>query len=199
MSRKQDIYVSVDIECTGPCPGLNSMISIGAVACIEADNERGFTVVSEFAENLRELEGSRRDLDTMQFWAKNPNAWRAATYYPSPADQVIRSLVAWAESLPGRPVFCAFPAGFDFTFVYYYCHRFVGRCPFGYAALDMKSYAHAIMGGRLSKAAKRYMPKEWHDPNAKHTHVALEDAREQAYLFFQMRRAAKKLRQEVDD
>lgn len=47
------------------------------------------------------------------------------------------------------------PACHDFTFVNYYCHRFVGRNPLGYACLDLLSLAM----GRLS--AKGYSDLEY--------------------------------------
>ena len=31
--------------------------------------------------------------------------------------------VAWLKGLPHKPVFVAYPAGFDFTFVYWYLIR----------------------------------------------------------------------------
>lgn len=196
MARKETI-VSVDIECTGPCPGLHSMISLGAVAChADVHEESGYKVVDEFSVNLQEMPGLTRDLDTMAFWAKNPEAWEASTKDPVDAEQAMRQLKKWLSNLPaqGRPVFCAYPAGFDFTFVYWYFHKFTGSCPFGFQALDMKSYSHALLGKNFRHAAKRNMPDEWFPAGMPHTHVALDDAREQAYLFFQMRRAAEALR-----
>ena len=35
--------------------------------------------------------------------------------------------VAWIKSLNDKPVFVAYPAGFDFLFVYWYLMRFVGE------------------------------------------------------------------------
>ena len=97
----------------------------------------------------------------------------------------MREYVAWVEALPGKPVFVAYPAGFDFLFVYWYLMRFVGRSPFSHSALDIKSFAMAVMKTRFRDATKRHMPRRWF-PDVKHSHVALDDAREQGLLFMAM-------------
>ena len=93
--------------------------------------------------------------------------------------------VEWVESLPGKPVFVAFPAGFDFTWMFWYMMRFAGRSPFGWAALDIKTLGFALTGRPYRKSVKAAFPAEWHDP-LPHTHVALDDALEQGALFCNM-------------
>jgi hypothetical protein len=66
--------------------------------------------------------------------------------------------VEWVESLPGKPVFVAFPAGFDFTWMFWYMMRFVGRSPFGWAALDIKTVGFALTGLPYRKAVKAAFP-----------------------------------------
>ena len=93
--------------------------------------------------------------------------------------------VAWVKALPGKPVFVAYPAGFDFLFVYWYMLRFAGESPFSHSALDMKTYAMALLKKPYRESTKRNMPKRWFPPSP-HTHVALDDAREQGLLFINM-------------
>jgi hypothetical protein len=83
------------------------------------------------------------------------------------------------------PVFVAYPAGFDFLFVYWYMIRFVGRSPFSFSALDIKTYAMALLKRNYRESTKRNLPKRWFDPMP-HTHVALDDAIEQGALFCNM-------------
>jgi len=94
--------------------------------------------------------------------------------------------VAWiAETAAPEkrsPVFVAYPAGFDFLFVYWYLIRFVGKSPFSHSALDVKTYSMAMLKCGYREAGKRNMPKRWFDPHP-HTHVALDDAIEQGALF----------------
>ncbi len=87
--------------------------------------------------------------------------------------------------MPGKPVFVAYPAGFDFTFLFWYMMRFAGRCPFSWSALDIKTLAFAMTGLPYRKAIKPRLPKHWFD-ELSHTHVALDDAIEQSALFCNM-------------
>ena len=95
--------------------------------------------------------------------------------------------VTWLDALPGKPVFVAYPAGFDFLFVYWYLMRFGGRSPFSHSALDVKTYAAALLKCRFHDATKRNMPRRWFG-ETRHTHVALDDALEQGVLFMNMRK-----------
>ena len=89
--------------------------------------------------------------------------------------------------MPGRPVFVAYPTGFDFLFVYWYLIRFTGESPFSHSALDIRSYAMAVLKKDYRESSKKNMPKNWFDPE-KHSHVALDDAIEQGTLFCNMLR-----------
>jgi hypothetical protein len=93
----------------------------------------------------------------------------------TPAGDVMPRYVEWLEALPGLPVFIGYPAAYDFLFVYWYLIRFVGRSPFSYSALDIKTFAMALLGTDYRKATKRHMPKRWFDA-LPHTHRALDDA-----------------------
>ena len=181
MSR--EIYVSTDVEADGPIPGPHSMLSFASVAFDETGAELG-----AFERNLETLPGAAGHRETMAWWKTQQAAWDACrTELRAPAD-ALREYVEWLEGLPGKPVFVAYPAGFDFTFVYWYLMRFVGRSPFSHAALDVKTFAMCMMKSRYRDATKRHMPRRWFSP-AKHTHVALDDAREQGLLFVSMLKA----------
>jgi hypothetical protein len=93
--------------------------------------------------------------------------------------------VDWIEALDGKPVFVAYPAGFDFLFVYWYLMRFVGRSPFSHSALDMKTFAMALLRRDYRASTKQNMPRHWFD-DLPHSHVALDDAIEQGALFCNM-------------
>jgi hypothetical protein len=51
--------------------------------------------------------------------------------------------------------------------------------------LDIKTFAMALLGTDYREATKRNMPREWFDP-IPHTHIALDDAKEQGALFCNM-------------
>jgi hypothetical protein len=185
MSR--EVYVSTDVEADGPIPGPHSMLSFGSVAF----DEEGIEVAS-FTANLETLPGARGHPDTMRWWQTQPAAWQACRKDPRAPDVVMPAYAAWLDALPGRPVFVSYPAAFDYLFVHWYLHRFAGRSPFSHSALDVKTLAMSMLGGRYCDATKRHMPRRWF-PEMTHSHVALDDAREQGLLFVNMRRELRDL------
>jgi hypothetical protein len=180
-----EIYVSTDVETDGPIPGPHSMLSFASVAFL-ADG----TETATFSANLKTLPDAKGDENTMRWWKQHAHAWAACRESQRDPLEVMSEYVAWLKSLPGRPVFVAYPAGFDFTFVYWYLIRFAGESPFSHSALDVKTFAMAVMGTDYCASVKRNMRREWF-PKLPHTHVALEDAREQGLLFCNMLAAAR--------
>jgi hypothetical protein len=175
-----EIYISTDIETDGPIPGHNSMLSF-ASAAFQPDK----TMIGTFSANLTLLPGAIGDPKTMAWWKENQPAWEASRQNLRQPEEAMTAYVTWIKSLPGRPVFVAYPAGFDFLFVYWYLIKFAGESPFSFSALDIKSYAMAMLGVPYREAVKRNMPKSWFD-NVPHTHVALDDAIEQGRMFCNM-------------
>ena len=175
-----EIYISTDVETDGPIPGPNSMLSMGSAA-YTADKR----LVSTFSANFELLDGAAPDPKTAAWWATQPEAWAACRKDLEAPAAAMKRYVAWIATLPGRPVFVAYPAGFDFLFVYWYLMRFVGESPFSHSALDMKTYAMALLKKGYRDSTKRNMPRSWFDP-LPHSHVALDDAIEQGALFCNM-------------
>jgi hypothetical protein len=175
-----EIYVSTDVETDGPIPGPHSMLSF-ASAAYRADK----TLAGTFSANLHTLPDAEGDPQTMAWWQTQPEAWAAARCDLREPAEVMPAYVAWLKKLPGTPVFVAYPAGFDFLFVYWYLIRFAGESPFSFSALDIKTYAMAVLGTEYRQSVKRNMPRRWFDP-LPHTHRALDDAIEQGALFCNM-------------
>ena len=156
------------------------MLSVGAAAYASDGTLHG-----TFSVNLEMLPGAAGHPDTMAWWQRQPEAWAACRQDVEPPAEALPRFRAWVEALPGRPVFVAFPAGFDFMFVTWYLHRFAGGTPFGFACLDIKSYAMAVLGRPFGECVKRNFPRAWKSAR-RHTHVALDDALEQGELFLAM-------------
>lgn len=175
-----EIYVSTDVETDGPIPGPHSMLSF-ASAAFAPDK----SLVSTFSANLEPLPGASGDPKTMEWWKTQPEAWAACRKAPRPPAQVLAEYVSWVASLPGKPVFVAYPVCFDFLFMYWYLIRYVGHSPFSHSGLDIKTYAMALLGTEYREATKRNMPKRWFE-DLPHTHVALDDAIGQGALFCNM-------------
>ena len=174
---KPEIYVSTDIEADGPIPGPHSMLSF-ASAAYTADKK----LLGTFTANLETLPEAQAHPDTKAWWDRNPEAWAACRQNLKDPANATKEYVEWLKQLPGKPVFVGYPAAYDFMFVYWYMIKFVGESPFSHSALDIKTYAMAVLKTDFRETAKRKMPKNWFD-DLPHTHVALDDAIEQGALF----------------
>lgn len=181
-----EIYFSIDIETDGPIPGRNSMLSLGAVALDAKGNE-----LSTFTVNFAPVKGSSPDDDTMKWWSKQPAAViEAARVNPQdPADAILRfgHWVRLTTTMQGhaKPVFVGHPVGFDFMFVHWYFIRFTGDSPFWFSTIDIESFAMAVLGCDYSTINKR-MLAPFENKDLPHTHIALDDAREQGHLFINL-------------
>jgi DNA polymerase III epsilon subunit-like protein len=195
----KELYISVDIETTGSCPLKNSMISLGAVAFEPGPSyEQPIKVLSTFAINLEEfqvpvIEGKvvlRHEVDrnpaTMDWWKGFPEAWQASTQNPRPIKEAMESFETWIKIVcdGARPVFIGSPTGFDFTFIFTYFEYFLGRSIFSHRALDLRSFTMGILGKPFFKSGKSDLPGRLKIKKGlfPHTHVAWEDALEQAHL-----------------
>lgn len=181
-----EIYVSVDIECDGPCPGLNSMLSIGAVAFDPKRGEGLEAIVGQFTVNLETLTGASPDQDTSNWWAQNPEAFSRCREDIESVRAALPRFADWLESLPGKPIFVGYPAGFDFTFIYWYLHNFAGRNPFVRNAIDLETYVMALQNCGYLESGPENWPSHWVDTSAKTSHVALEDALQNGLLFLRI-------------
>jgi hypothetical protein len=173
----EEIYVSTDIEADGAIPGPHSMLSFGSAA-FDANGH----LLSTFAANLELLDGAAPSPATMEFWKANPAAWNATRVNCQAPSDAMPAYSAWLRTLPGKPVFVGYPAAFDFMFVYWYLMRFAGESPFSHSALDIKTYAMAMLRLPYRESTKRNMPRRWKGATP-HTHVALDDAIEQGRIF----------------
>lgn len=177
----KEMYFSIDVETDGPIPGQNSMLSIG---CAAFTLEEGY--ISSWSANLRRLPGAEQNKDTMNWWKTQPEAWAACQENPSEPQQVMCAFKEWVYSTAGevnrKPVCVAYPAGFDFMFVYWYLVKFTGNSPFSFSCLDIKSYVAGMLSKPYRRVSKKRMPKRWFGDCA-HTHLAVDDAIEQGHLF----------------
>ncbi len=173
-----EIYVSTDIEADGPIPGMYSMLSFGSAAFDKDGN-----LIDTFYVNLEKLENAKEDPDTMAFWANNQEAYDLTRVDTVAPIEAMKNYVAWLKNLPGTPVFVGYPAGFDFLFIYWYLRAFANESPFSFSALDIKTYAMAVLKKDFRKTTKKNMPSRWFKNLPKHTHHGLDDAIEQGYLF----------------
>lgn len=191
------MYFSVDVETDGDVPGVSSMLSIGVVAL----DPRSPTLshLSSFYQTLRRLPDARPLNTTMEWWDQFPESWVATRKNPMDPKEAMEALRTWVrdcvddmkraegDAVMIIPVFVAKPVGFDFMWVNYYFHRFLGANPFGLATLDMGSMAMGLTGmeGALRSSS---WPQGWTEGLEKNDHHALHDAENQAEIFRRMMR-----------
>ncbi len=169
-------YVSVDVETSGPNPSQYSLLSIGA--CLVADPGRTFYV---------ELQPVNDNFTPEALAVSRLSLEELAERGLPPAEAMARFEAWLAAEIPHdqRPIFVAFNASFDWMFVNDYFHRFLGRNPFGHAALDLKAFYMGLTGVHWSETTMRYVAARYLG-NRPLTHHALCDAQDQAELFQKM-------------
>ncbi len=182
--ENEECFISVDVETAGPDPREYALLSIGA--CLVADPDKGFYV---------ELKPTTMNAKKEALAVSGFSLEVLAGSGVPPAEAVQRFDVWLKEvSHPSkRPVFVAFNAAFDWMFVNSYFHRYLGRNPFGHAALDMKAFFMGLTGSKWAETAVRQAANRY-DCETHLTHHALQDARDQAHLFQRMLQEATEVR-----
>ena len=171
-----EAYVSVDVETAGPNPSQYSLLSIGA--CLVSDPQRTFYV---------ELQPVNDNSTPEALTVSRLSLEELAERGLPPAEAMARFEAWLAAEIPSdqQPIFLAFNAPFDWMFVNDYFHRFLGRNPFGHAALDLKAFYMGLTGAHWSETTMRHVAPRYLS-NRKLTHHALQDAQDQAELFCKM-------------
>lgn len=183
----REIYFSLDVETDGPIPGPHSMLSFGLAAFAPGLE----TPLSIFAANLDLLPDAYPHEDTQKFWNENSAAYeatRTSRFEPNVAMLLLRNWVKEVcERHNGKPVCVAYPASFDFMFLYWYLIKFGGQSPFGMQALDTKTLAFTRLPKKgFRETTKRAFKDHWIPTELGHTHIALDDAIEQGVMFIRI-------------
>ena len=150
-------YVMVDVETDGPIPADYSMICLGAVVVDESLDKRFYGQLKPISEQWipesLKISGFSRN-QTQQF--DDPK-------------EVMEKFSAWIEvSCAGTPLFISDNNGFDWQFVNYYFHHFLGNNPFGFSSTNLGS----LYKGLVKDTSKNFK----HLRNTAHTHDPLDDA-----------------------
>ena len=181
MTSKREVFISIDVETSGPIPGDYSMLSIGA--CHVDDEALTF---------YRELKPINKNADPKALEVSGFSLEELARTGDSPSD-AMNALATWVKETAGAdatPVFVGFNAPFDWSFVNYYFHKYVGANPFGFTALDIKAYYMGAMKTSWKDTRSSSMEIEL-GPKKKGDHDALHDAQYQAELFRLIRKRIK--------
>ena len=184
--ERKDLYFSVDVETSGLVPMYHSMYSFGVVAIRDGE------IVDTFEHNLEPLNPFVRDNDNIRFWKEHQAAWEAHRRFPilkpNVAFNELHEWVRYTTQSDEVPVFVAYPAAFDFGWMEQYGDRFSpDNYPFGHSAFCMQSMAATILNVPFSQAREKNWPEAWRKEMS-HTHIALNDALDQARVFILMQK-----------
>ena len=148
----------VDVEADGPIPGDYSMICFGAVLVEPGLNKTFYGRLKPTSANwipeALAVSGFSRE-QTLEF--DHPK-------------QVMEDFENWLRSVAsGRPMFISDNNGFDWQFINYYFHHFLGRNPFGHSSTNLGS----LYKGLVKDFSKNFK----HFRRTPHTHHPVDDAR----------------------
>ncbi len=172
----EEVYFSVDIESSGPIPGEYSLLALGSCLVVDGilgPSEKFYRELKPLNANYvpRALEVSGFDMNRLVREGMEPV-------------KAMADFEGWILERSGRnrPIFLGFNATFDWSFVNWYFHKFLGRNPFGISGLDIKAYSMGKLSLRWGQTTKWQLNRKFRTIH-KHTHNALDDAVEQAELF----------------
>lgn len=168
-------YIVVDVEANGPCPGLYSMISIGAVVVDEKLDKKFHGTLLPISFSFKQ-----EALDAIGVTREETMA------YDAPA-VTMRAFFDWVkDNSVGRPIFISDNLAFDWQFINYYFWKYCNENPFGFS------------GRRISDIWCGYqndMHAPWkHMRKTKHTHNPVDDAMGNAEAILQMQKQGLKIK-----
>ena len=160
-------WVMVDIESDGSIPGDYSMICFGAVLVTPALDKTFYgklrPISDKWVPEALAISGFTRE-QVMQFDAP---------------EKVMADFRDWLKAnVPSRPMFISDNNGFDWQFINWYFHHFLGENPFGFSSANL---------GSLYKGLARDMFKNFkHLRVTRHTHHPVDDAKGNAEAMLAM-------------
>src|SRR6266481_4735549 len=175
----KEIFISVDIEASGPVPGIYSMLSFGAWI-VGNVGERFYVELRPISEAsipaAMAVVGKR--LEEFQRTGRDPA-------------EAMSEFEGWVKRVSAglKPVFVSFNATFDWAFMNWYFHAFHLENPFGIGGVDIKAFYMGMSGCAWEQTRSSRLPAKYRS-KAQHTHNALADAIEQGEMFEKMARAA---------
>ena len=169
----KEIYISIDIETSGPTPCTYSILSIGACNIYKPE-EKFYIEMQPINNNFLHEAIDVCGLDLGELKDRG-----------IPAKKAMSNFMLWLkDTVPhnARPIFVAMNAPFDWMFVNDYFYRFLGQNPFGHNALDIKALYMGLAHCSWKNASMARMAELYLDDQPL-THHALQDALDQAQIF----------------
>lgn len=181
-------WFCVDIECSGPVPGLYDMVSLGAVVVHGATLDIGETFYVEIRPT-----GPRVDPGAMAVNGLDIDALRAHGAELGDALDALDRFVREHTAEGTSPVFVGHNAPFDWSFVNYAYHALERSNPFGYKALDTKALASGVLDLHWFDSNKEVLAETLDLPAVEtdRVHRADYDAWYQAHILIGLLRRSK--------
>lgn len=161
-------WVVVDVEADGPIPGDYSMVALGAIIADESLNRKFYARLRPISpkwmdEALRVCGFTRQE--TLTF--NDPLL-------------IMKSFAEWLNIEAGsHPFFLSDNNGFDWQFVNWYFHHFLGKNPFGHNSGNLLSLYQGL--------SKNIYSTFQHILKAKHDHNPVNDAASNAEALLEMK------------
>lgn len=160
-------WISIDIEADGLIPSKYSMISIGAVI-VEKGLEKTFyaelkPISDNYSPEALAISGFSRE-ETLNF--------------DDPKSVMLRFKTWIDNNCQTKPYFISDNNGFDWQFINWYFHYFLGENPFGYNSTNLRSLYQGLN--------KNMQVNFQHLRKTTHTHNALDDAIGNAEAFLEI-------------
>jgi DNA polymerase III alpha subunit (gram-positive type) len=176
-----ETFISVDIECTGLIVGEDNLASIGACN-VDNPKDNFYCEMKPFTQSFRPESVDVCGLSIKHLEKNGEDITVALNRFKN-----------WIQKHQS-PVFVGFPLAFDMAFVHQYFLKYLGKNPFGRTAagIDIKTYAMTVLNIPFHNTNKRDL-KNYVQWKGGHTHNALDDAKEQANLFVELRTLKEKL------
>ncbi|WP_394245289.1 exonuclease domain-containing protein [Halopseudomonas laoshanensis] len=168
-----ELYVSVDVETSGPVPGIYSLLSIGA--CLVSEPTQSIYLELQ-------PDGVKHDPEAVAVTGLDLCKLEREGLPPQVAMLKLDQWLNQVCSADQKIVFVGLNAPFDWSFINYYFHKYSGTNPFGFTALDMKAYYMGVTGCRWRETKSSQMTARF-NPQSAPNHNALDDARFQGELF----------------
>src|SRR6266550_7479311 len=152
--------IIVDVESDGPIPAEYSMVCFGAVLFDDRLDKSFYgqtrPISERFVAEALAVSGFSRE---QHLGFDDPKT-------------VMATFATWLDqNSKGRPVFVSDNVAFDWQFINYYFHRFLGRNPFGFSGRRIGD----LYAGMVKDASKA---TEWKKYRlTAHTHNPVDDAR----------------------
>ncbi len=174
------IYLSIDVEASGPCPGLHAMVSFGAAPVRKIDGRWAVDEAQTFYAELSATEGAVDIPEAMAIHGLTRAHLDA--HGEAPADAMAR-FTAYLQELQrsGEPVkSAAWPSSFDHAYVTYYLQRYTAKNPLGHSGFDIASFAMGLFRVTRRRPLFAAMEAAGYAPPANPApHHGLHDAIEQ--------------------